>query len=317
MLLYYGADIDKKSWDGTTPLMSAIWAGYADVADLLIQNGANLEARDEIGYTPFLIAAQNGDTLIFRMLKDQGVNIYEKANDNWDALDIAIRSGQSDAVRWLLKNGDKWNDMVKNSIPYSNVAANYRRKEIFSILKNSNLPAEYKFHFNQMDISVSEKLAFWDNYTCFSLGIKEPRNNFGIIAGFDTKLWYTRILLKTDQSVYYQYYDKSSFAWAGIYKDFTITDYLFRNNLSISCSLTGGYFFGNKYKGSDKGPESKFKLSPGVAFKMERKNRVIFTGVELMTTGYSRMLPVWLRIGYSRKFSFDFSKSDGKNIKWY
>jgi ankyrin repeat protein len=318
LLLFYGADIDKKSRDGSTPLMSAIWSGYANVADLLVQNGANLEARDGKGFTPFLIAAQNGDTLILRLLKDQGVNIYEKTNDNWDALDIAIRSGQTEGVKWLLKYGNKWNDPERKIVNYYNVAANYGRKDMFALLNEQNITKGYRFHLNQIDVSISGKLAFWDNYSCFSFGFKEPKSNFGIIAGFDTKLWYTRILLKgTENHVYIQYYDKSSYAWAGIYKDISLTNYLFRSNLLLSCSLTGGYFFGNKYKGTDIAPEPKFKVSPGLTLKIERKNRVIFTGLELMTTGYSGMFPVWMRVGFSKKIFFDESRSEGKNIKWY
>ena len=53
LLLYYDADPNKKSNDGTTPLMASIWAGYTDITDLLFQNGANLEARDNDGFTPF------------------------------------------------------------------------------------------------------------------------------------------------------------------------------------------------------------------------------------------------------------------------
>ena len=39
MLLYYDASIDKKTVEGTTPLLAAVWAGNADIADLLIQKG--------------------------------------------------------------------------------------------------------------------------------------------------------------------------------------------------------------------------------------------------------------------------------------
>ncbi len=78
--------------------MAAIWAGFADVADLLIQNGANLEARDNDGFTPLLIAAQNGDTLIISRLLKEGVNIYEKNIFNYNALSLAIEANQTTCI---------------------------------------------------------------------------------------------------------------------------------------------------------------------------------------------------------------------------
>ncbi len=84
--------------------MAAIWAGYPDIADLLIQHGANMEARDNEGFTPFLIAAQNGDTLMLNMLRKKGVDIYEKNIYNWDALCLAIKSDHIMATELLIKD---------------------------------------------------------------------------------------------------------------------------------------------------------------------------------------------------------------------
>ena len=317
LLVYYGAELDKKSYDGTTPLMSAVWTGYDDVAELLIQNGANLESRDAGGITPFLIAAQNGDTLMLDMLLKNGVDIYEKDNNNWDALDISIKSGQKDAVEWLLWKGNKWNDPGREIINYYNVAANYSRKEIMGLLEKNNFHSGYKPHFNQMDLALSSKFNLWDIYTGFNFAFKEPLKNIGMIAGFDTKLWYTRVLVKESSTIYYQYMDKSSLAYAGVFKDFKLTDNLFKSNIYFSPSISGAYFFGNKFKGTDRSPASKFKVIPGITFKFEKKDYSFSTGIEVMTSDFSRIWPIWIRIGFSHKFFFDSGRSISKNIKWY
>jgi FOG: Ankyrin repeat len=317
MLVYYGAETDLKSYDGTTPLMSAIWAGYDDVADLLVQNGANLESRDSEGNTPFLIASQNGDTLMFDLLMRNGVDIYEKNNYNWDALDNSIKYDQKAAVEWLLRKGDKWRDPDRDAANYFNVAANYGRKEILEILENNNFPSKYHAHINQMDLSFSSKLNFRDMYTGLSFAFKEPLKNFGFIIGFDTKLWYTRVLVKENSDLYFQYMDKSSLAYAGLFKDFMLTKNFYKSNISFSPSLSGAYFFGNKFKGTSKAPESKFKIIPEFTFKLENKNSVFFSGISLMTSDFYGIWPVWLRIGFTRKFFFDSARYQGKNIKWY
>ena len=317
MLIYYGAETDLKSYDGTTPLMSAIWAGYDDVAELLVHNGANLESRDSEGNTPFLIAAQNGDTLMFDLLMRNGVDIYEKNNYNWDALDISIKDDQKAAVEWLLRKGDKWRDQDRDAVNYFNVAANYGRKEIIPILEINNFHSRYHAQLNQMDLSFSSKFNLRDIYTGLSFAFKEPLKNFGFIIGFDTKLWYTRVLVKESSDLYFQYMDKSSLAYAGFFKDFMLTNNLYKGNISFSPSLSGAYFFGNKFKGTSKAPESKFKIIPELTFKLENNNNVFYSGISLMTSGFYGIWPVWLRIGYTHKFFFDSARIQGKNIKWY
>jgi ankyrin repeat protein len=317
ILIYYGAEIDKKSNDGTTPLMSAVWAGYDDIADLLIHNGANLESRDSEGNTPFLIAAQNGDTLMLDLLLKDGVDLFEKNNYNWDALDISIRSGQKDAIEWLLRKGNRWNDPGRDVINYYNVAANYGRKDIMGLLENNNLPSKYRPHFNQMDLSLSTKFNTRDIYTGFNMAFKEPLKNIGVIAGFDTKLWYTRVLVKESGNNYYQYLDKSSLAYAGLFKDFKLTDNIFKSNIYFSSSISGAYFFGNKFKGTEKSPASKFKVIPALTVKFENKYYSFNSGIEGMTSGFYGIWPIWIRIGFSHKFFFDSSRIQGKNVKWY
>ena len=44
---------------GTTPLHSAAFKGYKDIAELLIVNGANVNAKDDSGDTPLAYAAAN------------------------------------------------------------------------------------------------------------------------------------------------------------------------------------------------------------------------------------------------------------------
>lgn len=317
MLIYYGADVNKKAYDGTTPLMAAIWAGFDDVADLLIRNGANLESKDNDGYTPFLIAAQNGDTVALDLLLKNGVDLYEKNNENWDALDISIRAGYKDVSEWLIKKGDKWGDTGRDHVNYYNVAANYKRKEIFELLEKENFPSKYRPHLNQMDLSISSKFNLWDIFTGFSLAFKEPLLNMGVIAGFDTKLWYTSVLIKEKANIYTQYMDKSSVAYAGVFRDIKLTDNLLKSNIYFSPSLSGAYYIGNKFKGTQLSPESKFKVIPAINFKFENKNFVISSGIELMTTGFERIIPLWIRVGYSHKFYFDPVKTQGKKIRWY
>jgi ankyrin repeat protein len=317
LLLYYMADIDKKSGDGTTPLMAAIWAGNANIADLLIQNGANLEARDNEGFTPFLIAAQNGDSLLLDLLMKNGIDIYEKDKYNWDALSLSIKYDHREAVEMLIKAGNKWNEPGRDALNYYNIAVRYGRNNIFDLLEKNNFPEKYKIRISQVELSISSKFNIQDVYTGLNIVFREPRIKMGFLAGFDTKLWYTKVLVKQSDGLYYQYMDKSSIAYAGIFKDLPLTDNPLKSNFLFSASLSAAYSFGNKFKGTEIVPESKFKIMPAVSIKWVKKNFMLFAGFEYMNSGFEKIWPVWCRAGLSYNFDFDYGKTPVKTIKWY
>ena len=317
LLLYYGAEIDQKAFDGTTPLMAAIWAGHANIADLLIQNGANMEARDNEGFTPFLIAAQNGDTLIMNLLREKGVDIYTLNKYQWDALDLAIRAAQENAAETLIKSGNKWTDPERKAINPYNIAVRYGRKDIIKLLERNEFPANKKLEVDQLAVTLSFKSDFRDIFTGISFAFKEPLLNLGIITGLDTKLWYTRVLVKESDYLYYQYLDKSSLVYAGVFKDFPLTDNMFRSNILLCPSLSVAYSFGSKFKGTLIRPDNCFKVIPGISLKWIKNNITLISGVEFMNTDFYRIGPVWGRFGVSYNFFFDNERAPVKTIKWY
>jgi len=317
MLLYYNASIDNKTVEGSTPLLAAIWAGNADVADLLIQNGANMEARDNEGFTPFLMAALNGDTLIMQLLFKKGVDIYATNASNHNALALAIIADHRDAIAFLLKIGDKWANQGSHAVsPYS-VASKYRRKDIIKILENNKIPGNLRYEIDQVDIMASTKFFLHDIYTGVSLSFKEPYLNGGIILGCDMKLWDTRVLLKKSEHTFYQYMNKGSVFYAGLFKDIALTDNAFRGNFEISTSLSAGYAFGNELKGTLFAPENKFMVIPAFSFKWTKKDLSFSLGADYMKTEFYRVGPVWLRFGASYNIYFDNVRTKRKTLKWY
>jgi ankyrin repeat protein len=317
LLLYYDADIDARDNDGTTPLMAAIWTGYADVAGLLIVNGANMESRDNEGFTPFLVAAQNGDTLIMNMLAARGVDIYARNIYNWDALALAIKSNHIHAAEFLIRSGNKWHEEARETVNPYNIAAKYGRTEILELLEREKIPGRYKPHFDQMALSFSSRFNGKDYFSGMSLSFKEPLTSTGLITGIDTKLWYTRVLVKETDDLFYQYSDKSSLVYAGIFRDFRLTDNVFRGNIYFQASLSAAYSFGNRLKGTEVTPENKFRVIPSASFKWEKRIFQVFGGLEYSGSPFYKTGPLWIRIGCSANFFFDPDRAPGKIIKWY
>ncbi len=317
MLLYYNANIDQKSDEGVTPLLASIIAGFANVADLLVQNGANMETRNNDGDTPFLMAALNGDTLIMDLLYKHGVDIYTTNKENYTALDLAISANQTEAVNYLLKIGDKWNITSGNAVNPYLVAAKYRRKELIPLLKEHNVPGKIRYGIDQASVTISSRFTMKDYYTGFSMSLKEPFLNGGIIAGTDMKLWYTRVLVQNSENLFHQYFDKGYLAYAGVFKDFTLYENPFRSNILLSASLKAGYSFGHTMKGTLLFPANEFVMIPDVAIKWNIKNFSILTGMEYIKSQFYHIGPVWLRVGMSYTLFFDRIRTDVKPLKWY
>jgi len=317
LLLYYEADCNKKAKDGTTPLMAAILSGYADIADLLFQNGANLEARDNSGFTPFLIAAQNGDTLIMKLLLKEGVDIYEKNIYSYNALALAIESNQKPAVELLLEKGDKWASPENGAVNPYTVASAFGRKDIIEILEKKNIAGRHGLKIDEISISASAKFNFRDYFTGLVFSFKEPLIDAGFIAGCDIKPVYTRILIESGENSYYQYFDRSSVVFAGIFKDFAVSEYLSGIKIAVSTSLSAGYSFGGKFKGTNVNPENKFRIMPAAGLKFQKKYVTIKTDLEYTNTDFYHVGPIWFRISIAYNSFISKVRSPGKTIKWH
>ena len=316
LLLYYDAAVDEKSDDGTTPLLASIWAGNTDVADMLLQNGADPSERDNDGYTPFLMASLYGDTLMMDLLYKKGVDIYATNKVNHNALTLTILSGQKAATEFLLKVGNNWTNSGKDIVnPYS-VASKYRRRDVIDLLKKNKIPGQVMYGIDQMAITVSARSSIKDFYSGLSFSFKEPFINAGFITGCDLKLWYTRVLIKDSENFYSQYFDKGAMAYAGIFKDFELTNFSDRFNYSLSTSLLAGYTFGNNLKGTLIAPENKVKIIPSLALKMTNLNLTFNLNLEYIKSEYYHNGPLWFRVGCTYNYFFDNVRMKPKVIKW-
>lgn len=317
LLLYYDAAIDMKSTDGTTPLLAAIRAGNTGVADLLIQKGADPEEKDNDGFTPFLLASFYADTLVMDILYKKGADIYAINNAHNNALSLTISTGQTYAIDYLLRTGNKWANPGNDAVDPYNIAAKYNRPEIIKILQKNNIPGHVSYKFDQLAISLSTRFLIHDIYTGISLSIKEPYLNAGFIVGCDIKLWYTKVLIRHSENLFYQYMDKGSVAYAGVFKDFALTNWPGKFNYSLSGSLLAGYSFGNKLRGTLVGTDNKFKVIPAISFKITKMNLSLNLGIEYMKTEFYHSGPLWLRLGVSYNYYFDNLRTVVRPIRWY
>jgi hypothetical protein len=263
------------------------------------------------------MAALNGDTLIMDLLYKQGVDIYAVNNESYNALDISIAANQSEAVRYLMKIGNKWTETGSAAVDPYVVASKYRRKDIIAILREKSVPGRIKYGIDQAAFTLSSRVTLRDYYTGFSLSFKEPYLNAGILAGWDVKLWHTRVLIKDSEHLFYQYRDKGYLAYAGVFKDFVIHDNPFRSRFLFSTTLLAGYSFGHTLKGTLMAPADKFMVIPDISTKWNRKNLSVSLGLEYIKSKFYNIGPVWVRAGVSYNLFFDKVRTQVTPIKWY
>lgn len=317
MLIYYDAEINPKTSDGSTPLMAAVWSGNTVIADILLQNGAKVEEKDNEGFTPFLLASWFGDTITMNMLYKAGTDIFARTNKGYNAMSLAIMSETNGAVDYLLSIDKNWSGAGKSLTDPYTVAAKYQRKDIIDLLKKNNVPGHVSYGIDQISLSVSSRFSTRDYFTGFNLAFKEPYLNMGIITGLDTKIWYTRVLMKETGNQYFQYWDKGSVAYAGIFRDFNLARN--KNGLvtAISASVLAGYSFGNNLKGTRIQPENKLKIIPSASLKWTYNSLVVNLGAEYMRSEFYKNGPVWFRIGVGYNYYLDNIRSRIKFPKWY
>lgn len=71
-LMEAGADVNKATNSGSTPLLVAAWGGNEAVVRALMEAGADVNKATDDGETPLLQATFGGHEAVAQLLKDAG-----------------------------------------------------------------------------------------------------------------------------------------------------------------------------------------------------------------------------------------------------
>jgi ankyrin repeat protein len=102
LLLLHGADVRYKSGKEGSALTIAARKGYRDALEVLLDHGA--EAMLE-GGNPLREAALNGHVECIELLLERNMDINHRTATQGRALEAALKTGQEDAVRFLVERG--------------------------------------------------------------------------------------------------------------------------------------------------------------------------------------------------------------------
>ncbi|MEJ2700924.1 MAG: ankyrin repeat domain-containing protein [Sedimentisphaerales bacterium] len=104
-LIEAGADVNKRTLYGTSPLHRAAAAGFKDIAVLLIEKGADVNAKDNRGRTPLHDAAEKGHKEIVELLVAKGADVHAGASCGISAAEVAMSGNHDEIVKLLISRG--------------------------------------------------------------------------------------------------------------------------------------------------------------------------------------------------------------------
>jgi hypothetical protein len=102
-----GADVNRASIDGFSPVYHAAWKGQLAALQCLIQDfGADANRLNKGGITPMGIAALRGYQDVVRVLvRDFGADLNHADGNGFTALMWTSYQKHADLVQWLVKEG--------------------------------------------------------------------------------------------------------------------------------------------------------------------------------------------------------------------
>ncbi|MBN1903461.1 MAG: ankyrin repeat domain-containing protein, partial [Deltaproteobacteria bacterium] len=113
LLIEYGAKVNTRLRDGTTPLMIAANMGDFELVKFLLENGAKINKKAQNGTTALWIAVTRRHSPIAMLLIENGAHV-DIINKDIDVsiLMIASQNGHTEIVRLFCEWGSDINLMV-------------------------------------------------------------------------------------------------------------------------------------------------------------------------------------------------------------
>ena len=136
-LIEAGADINKASFDGVTPLVKATQEGHVAVVLALIEADADINKATDNGRTPLYFAAQAGYETLVRALIEAGADVKKAAIISATPLFIAAANGHEVVVWALIDAGADVNKAGDNGVTPLFIAARKGQKVVLQALINA------------------------------------------------------------------------------------------------------------------------------------------------------------------------------------
>jgi len=92
-------ELDRRDWQGMTPLAVAAWHGQLDLVATLLDHGAQPDLKNNNGLTPLFCAVDRGRPKLARLLIENGADVTTRGYEGRSLVHMAARAGDT----WVLK----------------------------------------------------------------------------------------------------------------------------------------------------------------------------------------------------------------------
>jgi ankyrin repeat protein len=262
MLIYYEADVNKKNNTGTDALMIASFYGDYDLATILIEAGATVNSEDNNGYSAIHCATQNDYSDIVDLLTDNGADIDSKTHKGYSPLAIAVVNNDFELSKHLTEKGANVNEKISFSENPVSLARYYKNRTIKKFLLQNEGRRNPWPSFNQYSFGLNVNCNLNDFMTGLEIGLQDKKYNISVNSGLVLRPWSIRVLEKETPELSYQYRERRTTLFLGLYKKINLVKLNNRFNTGILLGAKEAYTFGS-YRGSLEKPGNKMILAPG------------------------------------------------------
>lgn len=154
MLIKSGADINKKSESGETPLMFSLYADSLDAFKLLISAGADVHQKNNIGKNALFIACESNKIEAFKTLLKLKSETDVVDQNGQTPLIIASIKGYQEIVTLLIENKAKIEHKDQHSMTAYDYAVKYKNLKIAKLLS----PDQFKKNSQKYYDDIAKKL---------------------------------------------------------------------------------------------------------------------------------------------------------------
>lgn len=142
-------DINRRGFNGYTPVMEAALSGHKDVFDVLVRRGADLSLFDDQSCTSLHAACRGGNVEIVKYILTQNIEIINTSCNEWSApVSVAAYNGHKEVFDLLVENKADLLFVNDNSEDILNVTCRGENIEIVKyVLKQNNIDINSRGNF--------------------------------------------------------------------------------------------------------------------------------------------------------------------------
>jgi ankyrin repeat protein len=313
MLLYYGANPSLKDIDGNDALMIACYTNQPELASDLHKYGADVNTTDKEKNTPLIVAAEKSYNEIIDSLLLWGADPSKKNSFGYNALAKCVSANSPSTVKILLSKSTITNENIRPGIKPLDLAKNFPL--IDSLLRSAGARHSIFPDYHEMLFGFDFSSNFSDYMNSVHVGLYDPKYLTSLRVGFHTRMAAMKLYVPVSETIWYQYWERRYFIWAGLDKLFPIFHSKNKTISGLSVGFKGGYTFGN-YRGSSTDAAAEWLIVPAVQLFQSGRYHTISLGYEYAKYPCFELGPSHLTA--SLRFHFPLKKvtRNSKSIDW-